>query len=172
MAETYVVTGHCAQFDTFTDQGYQRVMFYRGQTVPRDAKADQIKHNLDVNLIEKVGGSQDVGTDSAGAVVADGERVGADGEPGERFDAANATTAEQSESRLPQHPQTAAQAGESVEARRAAARAKLPAGGGLPKANHGQDVWVEYHVAQGGSYDDLVKQDKQALIDLAKSRQS
>lgn len=58
-----------------------------------------------------------------------------------------------------------------LETRRAAAREKLPADGSMPKPQNGHDVWVEYHVAQGGNYDDLVKQDKQDLIDLAKSRQ-
>ncbi|WP_328344805.1 hypothetical protein [Micromonospora sp. NBC_00421] len=170
MADTYVVTGHCAQFDTVTDAGHQRVMFYRGQTVPADAKPGQIEHNLSVGLIEKVGGSQDVGVDSAGAVVADTERVGADGDPGEQFDAANATTGEQAESRLPERTSTE-DAGEALATKRAAARGKLPTDGSPPKSSHGQDVWVEYHVAQGGSYDDLAGQDKQALIDLAKSRQ-
>ncbi|MFD6565382.1 hypothetical protein [Micromonospora profundi] len=59
-----------------------------------------------------------------------------------------------------------------LETRRAAARAKLPADGSMPKASNGQDVWVEYLVRDGGSYDDLVKQDKDELIKLAKSRQS
>ncbi|MEV0214288.1 hypothetical protein [Micromonospora sp. NPDC050695] len=59
-----------------------------------------------------------------------------------------------------------------LETRRAAARAKLPADGSAPKSSHGQDVWVEYHVAQGGNYDDLAKQDKAELIKLAQSRQS
>lgn len=58
------------------------------------------------------------------------------------------------------------------ETRRAAARAKLPVDGSAPKASNGQDVWVEYHVAQGGNYDDLAKQDRDELIKLAKSRQS
>ena len=59
-----------------------------------------------------------------------------------------------------------------LETRRAAARAKLPADGSAPKASHGQDVWVEYLVAQGGNYDDLAKQDKKELQELAARRES
>ncbi|MFI1194074.1 hypothetical protein ACH4T9_12565 [Micromonospora sp. NPDC020750] len=58
-----------------------------------------------------------------------------------------------------------------AETRRAAARTKLPADGSMPKSTHGHDVWVEYHVAQGGDYDDLVKQDKADLVKLAQQRQ-
>lgn len=167
----YVVVGHCVTVDTFTDAGYQRIMFYRGQTLPEDVRAEQIRHNLDVNLIAEVSGSEQAGVDSAGAAVAGDERAGEfDGDPGERFDAANSTTPEQGAQGTPEDTTRRSEA-DATEARRAAARAKLPADGSPPKASNGQDVWVEYHVAQGGNYDDLVKQDKPELIRLAEQRQ-
>jgi hypothetical protein len=167
----YVVTGHCVSVDTFTDAGYQRVMFYRGQTLPADVRAEQIRHNLDVGLIAEVPGSADTGVDSAGAAVADGERAGDfQGEPGERFDAANSTTTEQGVQNTPED-NTRQQAVDSTEAKRAAARAKLPTDGSAPDGRASQAVWVEYHVTQGGNYDDLVKQDKAELIKLAQQRQ-
>jgi hypothetical protein len=67
---------------------------------------------------------------------------------------------------------TGAEVDPEVAQKRADARGKLPADGSMPKAQHGQDVWVEYLVAQGSAYEDVAKADKDELIRLAKSRQS
>lgn len=69
-------------------------------------------------------------------------------------------------------PATEAEEAPAEDPERVAARAKLPADGSLPHHAAGQPVWVEWHVAQGGSYEDLKGQDKPTLVELAKSRQS
>ena len=57
-----------------------------------------------------------------------------------------------------------------VEARRAAARAKLPDGGAMPDGRASKDVWVEFLVSQGSRYEDVVGVDKAELVEVARAR--
>jgi hypothetical protein len=56
-----------------------------------------------------------------------------------------------------------------VEARREAARAKLPADGSAPHHNAGEDVWREYAVVKGYDRDTVEKSSKEDLKALFKS---
>lgn len=172
MAEKrYVVTGHMAAFDTFTSDGKRRMSFFRGQAVPEDATPDAIKHNLDVNLIAEVPGSGPVGVDTAGAAIAGDERAGeVDGKPGETFLQANTVSDEQAKRRGLSDDKRDGDADSDVAAKREAARSKLPSDGSVPDGRASQATWVEYHVAQGGNYSDLAKQDKAELVSLAQQR--
>jgi hypothetical protein len=58
----------------------------------------------------------------------------------------------------------------STEAQREAARAKLPEDGSAPDLRSGKDVLVEYLASRGYAYDELVAQDRAALVDLVKSQ--
>jgi hypothetical protein len=62
-----------------------------------------------------------------------------------------------------------ANADRETEARRAAARAKLPADGSLPDGRASKDVWVEWLAGRGYAYDELVKQEPAELKALAKN---
>jgi hypothetical protein len=61
-----------------------------------------------------------------------------------------------------------AKADAEVADKRAAAKAKLPSDGSAPHGNASKDVWVEYLAGRGYDYDELVKQDKSDLVELAK----
>lgn len=170
MAKSYVVIGHMAAFDTFGPEGKRRMSFFRGQPVPPDATPEAIEHNLSVNLIAEVPGSEPVGVDSSGAVVAGDERAGdVAGGPGEVFLQANTVSDEQAKLRGLTDDKPV-EVDSDVASKREAAKAKLPSDGSMPDGRAGKDVWVEYHVAQGGSFDDLSKQDKAELVSLAQQR--
>jgi hypothetical protein len=166
----YVVTGHLAAFDTMTSDGPKRITFYRGQPVPEDATDAAIAHNLSVNLIAEVPGSEPVGVDAAGAAVTGDDRAGDEGgQPGEPFATANTVTEEQATER---NIFAGQQAGADLDAKRAAARAKLPADGSEPDGRASQAVWVEYLVASGSRYEDVKDAPKQELQKLAEQRRS
>jgi hypothetical protein len=52
--------------------------------------------------------------------------------------------------------------------RRAAAKGKLPTDGSAPDGRASKDVWAEYLAGKGYAWDELIKQDKSDLVELAK----
>lgn len=168
MSDTvYQVVGECAYVTTETALGRAKVLLYKGAIVP--ANAPELEHLLGAKLVAKVGGEETGG-------------VNAEGQPAKPVTAKKASTPATSGENTSgdDKPNGESEAGEGdapaaadeLAAKREAARAKLPEGGALPHANAGQPVWVEWHVAQGGNYDDLAKVDKADLVELARSRQS
>ena len=117
-------------------QGGQKQLLLRNAIVGPGATDAEIKHNLSAGLISSIGGSVKVEHAAAGSA-----------------DGAGSRTAEA----------TGAVVDGEVEARRADARKKLTAAGGVPKGTHGEDVWVEAAVAKGYSYADAVKAGKSEL---------
>jgi hypothetical protein len=159
----YQVVGECAYVTTDTAVGRAKVLLYKGALV--SAAAPELKHLLSTGLVAKVGGDETGG-------------VNAEGQPAEPVTAqkADSPPVKSDEVKSDSEPNTAdanaKAAADEVAAKREAARAKLPEGGAMPHHAAGQSVWVEWHVNQGGLYDDLKDQDKPALVELAKSRQS
>lgn len=145
MTATYQVVGECAHATIDTPHGRAKVLLYKGALVP--AEAPELKHLLSTGLVEQVGDDETGGVNADGITVVEAER--------------------KAESENPE-----ADAAAKLAADREAARAKLPADGSMPDGRASQAVWVEYHVAQGGDYEELSRQDKPTLVELAKSRQS
>lgn len=157
---TYQVVGQCAHVTTRGIDGSKRSeLLYKGSIVPDSATDAEIKHLLSLNLIAAVGGEL-FGTHEVGAVAGGDVRTGLDGglvqsvEPG----VGQPLTSEEEKA-----------AAELAE-RRAAARAKLPAGGSEPDGRASQAVWVEYLVANGSRYTDIKDAEKAELQRLAKQQ--
>lgn len=160
MSDRYQVVAECAYVKTSDSAGTSWRLYEKGALINGDTP--NLQHLLTNNYVVKVGGEATGGVDAAGVpsgayevevpsgitttpVEVDGEKKAAD---------------------------AAAKAAAEVDEKRAAARAKLPTDGSAPKSSHGQDVWVEYLVANGSAYDDVAKADKAELMKLAQSRQS
>lgn len=127
---TYQVVGECAYVTVDGRQGHQKVLMYRGAVLPEGAP--EIGHLLDMKLIEKVGDDDSAGVNAVGGV---GAAESVEG-PGGGSVVSSAPVTGQSDD-------------EKTEAKRAAARAKLPADGSAPHHNAGKDQWVEYAVGKG-----------------------
>ncbi|WP_433460701.1 hypothetical protein [Micromonospora sp. CA-248212] len=181
MAKRYQVVAECAHVTTSTTGVRSQVLLYKGAFLPDDVEPERLKFLLDGGFVAEEGDTsvapnaaveQDPrsGADSVTSDVLRGEKPAEDERPQSDVSeqVADVVTEEGAIDKAANPP------GEDPEVatRRAAAREKLPTDGSMPKTQNGHDVWVEYHVAQGGNYDDLVKQDKDELIKLAKSRQS
>ncbi|MFJ8690288.1 hypothetical protein [Micromonospora wenchangensis] len=175
----YQVIAECAHVVTATTGVRSQVLLYKGAILPADVEPERLKFLLDGGFVAAEGDVQVApnmsveqdprrGLDSVTPDLLRGDRPddSRDGTSGSDVSERVAETVTE-QGRIDK----AADDG-GVAEKRAAARAKLPTDGSMPKSSHGQDVWVEWHVAQGGNYDDLATQDKAALIDLAKSRQS
>ncbi len=182
MAKRYQVVAECAHVTTSTTGVRSQVLLYKGAFLPDDVDADRLAFLLDGGFVAEEGKVavapnaavvQDprLGVDSVTPAVLQGEKPADPEHPSSDVAAqvAEVVTAEGSIDKAAVPP------GDSPEVaqKRAAAREKLPADGSAPKAQNGIDVWVEYLVDQGYDYAQVSKeQDKQVLIDLAKSRQS
>lgn len=101
--------------------------------------------------------------------------TGKKGDPVTVGDVSLATDAEQAKDPGPvnaEQQKAAVEATENadteLEARRAAAKAKLPGDGTLPDGRASKDVWVEFLARRGYAYDELVKQEPAELKALAK----
>ncbi|MEU7978241.1 hypothetical protein AB0B63_06885 [Micromonospora sp. NPDC049081] len=172
----YQVIAECAHVVTSTTGVRSQVLLYKGAFLPDDVEPERLKFLLDGGFVAAEG---DTPVAPNAAVEQDPRRgvdsVTADGLRGDKPDtdsgSASDVSATVAEVAVAEGRIDKATDSDGVAEKRAAARAKLPADGSMPKSSHGQDVWVEYLVAQGSNYDDLAGQDKQALIELAKSRQ-
>ncbi|MFG1846765.1 hypothetical protein [Micromonospora carbonacea] len=160
---TYQIVGECAYVSTDTPSGRTRVLMYKGALVP--GNAPELKHLLDSGLVVKVGGGETGGVNADGLTATEADDLDGDAP---RRDSDGVLTSTYSSGEQPTGDQSGA---DSTDTKRAAAQAKLPKDGSAPHPNAGQPVWVEWHVAQGGNYDDLAKQDKADLVKLAQQRQ-
>ncbi|MFI2663270.1 hypothetical protein [Micromonospora carbonacea] len=160
---TYQIVGECAYVSTDTPSGRTRVLLYKGALVP--GNAPELKHLLDTGLVVKVGGDETGGVNADGLTTIEADDLD-DDVP--RRDSDGVLTSTYSSGEQPTGDQSDA---DSADSKRAAAQAKLPKDGSMPHPNAGQPVWVEWHVKQGGDYDDLAKQDKADLVKLAQQRQ-
>ncbi|MEV5819291.1 hypothetical protein AB0L22_08960 [Micromonospora haikouensis] len=160
---TYQIVGECAYVSTDTPSGRTRVLMYKGALVP--GNAPELKHLLNAGLVVKVSGDETGGVNADGLTVTEADDLDGDAP---RRDSDSVLTSPHSTGEQPGGDQTG---GDSTDAKRASAQARLPKDGSAPHPNAGQPVWVEWHVKQGGSYDDLAKQDKAELVKLAQQRQ-
>lgn len=157
---TYQVVAECAHASVNTPMGKTVVLLYKGALVPEDAP--QLQHLLEIGSVVRVD------QDETGGVNADGVPSGAiDGSvpPG-----VTSTPVEKSEEqkRAEAVADAKSKADPETAERRAAARAKLPEDGSVPDGRAGKDVFVEFLAGKGYDYDELVKQDKPELVELAK----
>lgn len=178
---TYQLVGECAYVSTNTALGRAKVLMHKGALIPADAP--ELKHLLDIGMAARVDDDETGGVNAAGepAAVADGTVTpAADGsrsmqpaEDGEQQEQATTGTAHGQGLNLRNTEATDEdKAAAETAARRQAAREKLAAlGGKAPDGRASHDVLVEYLVAQGGNYDDLVRAEKSDLVEMVKSRQ-
>lgn len=122
MGKMFRVVGACAQVPTTTQAGATIVTLYQGAVLPGDVDPARLRHLLDVGLVEEVA---DLDAPYPAGVDTPSQIASVGGQP------------------------VVSGVDSATEARRAAAREKLPADGAVPKATHGEDVWVEYAVTQG-----------------------
>lgn len=157
MGKQYQVVGPLGQFTTMSPTGKARLYFYRGAMVPQDAPQPEIDHHLSVGLIAEVGDDpyrtpvDGNGVDTpVGEPTGGDERSSGDGDSGHQDDSKD-------------------DANSDVEAKRAAARAKLPADGSAPAGNASHEVWVEYAVAKGYDRAEVEKSSRDDLKALFKN---
>ncbi|MET8278270.1 hypothetical protein [Micromonospora sp. NPDC005174] len=182
MAKRYQVVAECAHVTTSTTGVRSQVLLYKGAFLPDDVEPERLTFLLDGGFVAEEGDTpvapnaaveQDPrsGADSVTPDVLRGEKPAEDERPSS--DVSEQVAAVAIDEGSIDKAAVAPGVDPEVEQKRAAARAKLPADGSAPKSSHGIDVWVEYLVGQGYDYAQVSKeQDKQVLIDLAKSRQS
>lgn len=159
----YQVIAECAYVKTSDAAGVSWRLFEKGALIYGD-NTPNLQHLLDNGYVAKVGG------EATGGVDANGIPSGA-----YTSDVPAATTSTPVEKSEEQRKADAAadekfRADAEVVDKRAKAAAKLPEDGSAPKGTAGQDVFVEYLAKRGYSYDELVKQDKSELVDLAKQQ--
>lgn len=152
MAARYQVIGHCAHATTRGSSGRVRQLFFKGQLLPEDTPGQEIRHLLSVNLIKPVGAPATPTVSASAAQPVTDTPVG---QP--------TLTEAEITATAPANPATDTE----VEAKRAAARAKLPTDGSRPDGRAAQAVWVEYLVTKGYSYDAVVNEPKATLMELA-----
>ncbi|MEU4558536.1 hypothetical protein AB0F72_09100 [Actinoplanes sp. NPDC023936] len=178
----YQVIAECAHVPVTDHSGVKAThLLYKGAFLPDGVDAERLKFLIDGGFVADTDEApiapnaaveQDParGLDSVTTEVLAGEKPE---EPrrdpalqaGERV--AEVVTAEGAVDKAAESPRTASDAS-AVEAKRAAARARLPEGGAEPDGRASKDVWVEYLAAKGYDYDELVKQEKPDLQKLAK----
>jgi hypothetical protein len=154
--DKFQVVAECAHVTMSGPTGVAQHLLYKGALVPADAP--ELQRLLDEGYVARVGAQETGGVDASGVPA---------GAYGTQVPASITSTPV---------PVTAGQApgGEQPKAdaelaeKRAAAKAKLPEDGSAPDGRAGKDVFVEYLAARGYDYDELTKQDKAELIELAK----
>ncbi|MFB6392626.1 hypothetical protein [Polymorphospora lycopeni] len=159
---TYQVVGECAYVTVAGATGAMRTLVMKGAIVPESAP--ELRHLLASGLVARADGETG-GVNADGvpaALVDDGKKPGK----------ATAEQSKQSQSGAAKAEEQAKADAEQAERRKAAQEKLADLGGKAPDGRASHDVLVEYLVSQGGSYDDLVKSDKAALVELVKSRQS
>lgn len=173
----YKVVGHCAHATVNTSHGRVRQLHFKGVLLPEDVPDSEIRHLVSVGLVAPVEVAEPASAPAASVVpvgedgdTGDGWQDVDDGDPaddpGER-DSDSAGSDGELEDAGQDAGDEASKPDPEVEAKRQAARAKLPTDGSRPHANAGQPVWVEYLVTKGYDYDTLVKADKKDLVETA-----
>jgi hypothetical protein len=160
MTTTYQVVAECAHVTLSTPTGRMNVLLLKGALVPADAP--ELERLLDLGYVAKVGGEETGGVDASG--------IPAGAYTSDVPAAVTSTPVEKSAEQRKADAEAAEKfkADADVADKRAAAKAKLPADGSAPDGRASKDVWVEYLAGNGYSYDELIKQDKADLVELAK----
>jgi hypothetical protein len=163
---TYQVIAECAHA-TVNDPLYGRTMqlLLKGALIPDGTP--ELPHLLAVGMVAPVHGE-------TGGLNADGvpsAALGVQVPAGVTSTPVEVTDEQRQAAEQARADAEQATADAEVEARRAAARAKLPEGGALPDGRASKDVWVEWLVAAGSRYEDVVGVDKGDLVELARQRQ-
>jgi hypothetical protein len=191
MTEYQVIAEMAAHVEVQEPGGTSVQTFYKGAMVPDGVPAERIKGLLDRGIIAKVGevpiapnaavaqdparGIESVTTETLQGQPAEEPQV--TGDTSEEVAAVvheEASVARAAEAPRPASDEREAEAksADGGAAKRAAAKAKLPADGSAPDGRAGQPVWAEYLVARGSRYADVKDADKDELIKLAKQQQS
>lgn len=164
MTAAYQVVAECCHVTVESPFGKSVQLLLKGALVPADAP--QLQRLVEDGFVAKVGKDETGGVDAAGI-------------PAAAYDAdvpagLTSTPVVKSDEQVRADREAAdkAKADDEVSRKRAEAQAKLPPVGELPDGRASQAVWVEYHVRDGGNYDDLAKQDKTELVSLAQQRSS
>lgn len=144
MAELLQIVGECAYVTQDTAAGRAKMLLMKGAVVSADVP--EAKHLLSAGLAARVGGDASPGLDAAGEPVLDPDAAG---------------TGKAAAEQVEDDPD--AKAAAEAEAKREAARAKLPADGSAPHHNAGEDVWREYAVSKGMDRAEVEKASKDDL---------
>lgn len=129
-------------------------LIYKGAFVPDDCDPDRLKHLVDTGMVKEVGSADDTALAPNAAIVPEenattgGQRLGPDGSVKPRVDGGDGS---------------GDKADPKVQARRDAAKAKLPADGSKPDGRSGDQVFVEYLVGKGYDRAELEKADRVTL---------
>lgn len=176
-SKRYQVVSACALIPVVEFDGSTVIKtLYRGMVFDAAPGNVRVKHNAESGYVVEIGADAVAGTDAAGEPLVDDQRTTGDGEPGDPvtlFDpgtvneAAHRAAAEPAVQSTPDDPE--AQAAAEVEAKREAARAKLPTDGTAPHHNAGEDVWREYAVSRGMDRAEVEKASKDDLKAALKS---
>lgn len=155
MTKRYRVTAAAAIFthqNQKTVSGPARTHVYRGAPVPDGATPEEIRHHLDMRMIEEI--EEGVpGIDADGALV---------------LDPAPDRTGQQPAAADPGPAEDEPEPDGDAAAVRAAAAAKLPPDGRAPDGRAAKAVWVEYGVTRGHDRAELERTDKPDLVALLK----
>lgn len=138
MSGRYQVVGAVAVLTQDGLTGPTKLHLHRGAVVGPGMTEAERAHHLDIGLIREIGGGP-------AGVTADGDLVV---DPPTGADASSETPTDAEVVDIGPDDSLAG-SGPDADAKREAARAKLPPNGALPDGRAGQQVWVEYAVAQG-----------------------
>jgi hypothetical protein len=141
---------------------------YRGMVFDGDPTNVRVAHNAESGYIVEIGADAVAGVDAAGTPLVDDKPTVGDGNPGDpvpTFDPG--VVNEQAHRAVAQAGDEQAKA-DAVEAKRAAAAAKLPADGSAPDGRAATEVWVEYAVRQGYDRETVEKSSKDDIRALFK----
>ena len=163
MGIIYQVIAECAHATISTPYGRVVQLMYKGALIPADAP--ELPRLLGMGFVAKLGNDEN----TTGGVDATGTPSGA---YTIRVPASVTSTPVTvvTDATGKGTGNVAGAADTESDGARAAAKAKLPTDGSAPHPNAGQPVWVEYHVARGSRYEDVVNADKAELVDLAKQQ--
>ncbi len=141
MTARYQVVGECAHAVVTDVSGVSAMqLLYKGAFLPDNVDPDRLKHLLETGLAVEVEDEDDA--------IAPNAAVAQDGNVG-----------------IPSLNQAGiVDEDPEVAAKRAEAKAKLPADGSAPDGRASKDTWVEYAVAQGMDREEAEKADKSDLV--------
>lgn len=164
----YQVIGECAHVVVADSSGVNAMnLLYKGAYLPPGVDPKRLQHLIDSGLVAEEGEvplAPNSPVETAGDAETGSDETRTPVVPPEGDGVHPVLTEEQ---RQAQREKSEANA--EVEAKRAAARQKLAAiDGGVPDGRASKDVLVEYLAANGYLYDEVVKEEKPKLADMAK----
>ncbi|BAL87308.1 hypothetical protein AMIS_20880 [Actinoplanes missouriensis 431] len=186
MGARYQVIAECAHVPVTDHSGVTAThLLYKGAFLPDGVDPKRLEFLLEGGFVAEPGEEpiapnasvpQDParGLDSVTTESLQGKPAQEPGTPASDVSAevASAVRAESGIDKAAESPREASNASE-VDAKRAAAKAKLAElGGKAPDGRASQAVWVEYLVSRGSRYEDVQSVDKADLIKLAEQQKS